>query len=229
MTALWLLSPQTPMFFQGQEFAASSPLYVFRRLFGQGSGSGRPGAAKFLSQFPAFATEEFRRAHPDPANRSTFERQQTRLGRSPRARSGVRLAQGFAHAATRGSRCSGGSVRIGSKRPPSERIASSCVISRGGGRRLGSAGDRQFRASSCSIRPRPSRSWRLPLRCRWELMWTSETVRYGGRSTPAVETPDGWNLPAETAVVLRAVGAAGCEDCEGSRPLGKGPDRWRKK
>ena len=29
MTALWLMMPQTPMFFQGQEFAASTPFFYF--------------------------------------------------------------------------------------------------------------------------------------------------------------------------------------------------------
>ena len=38
----------------------------------------------------------------------------------------------------------------------------------------------------------------------WELLWSSESVRYGGRSTPPVETDKGWKIPAEAAVVLAA-------------------------
>ncbi len=34
MTALWLLSPQTPLLFQGQEFAASSPFLFFADFTG---------------------------------------------------------------------------------------------------------------------------------------------------------------------------------------------------
>lgn len=38
----------------------------------------------------------------------------------------------------------------------------------------------------------------------WELLWSSESVHYGGRGTPPVETDKGWCIPAEAAVVLAA-------------------------
>src|SRR5262245_46773128 len=37
----------------------------------------------------------------------------------------------------------------------------------------------------------------------WETLWSSEDVRYGGFGTPALETLDGWRIPAQCAVALR--------------------------
>ena len=74
MTALWLLSPQTPMFFQGQEFSAASPFLYFADFAGKDAEAVAQGRAKFLSQFPSLNTEEARQALADPANPKTFER-----------------------------------------------------------------------------------------------------------------------------------------------------------
>jgi maltooligosyltrehalose trehalohydrolase len=41
--------------------------------------------------------------------------------------------------------------------------------------------------------------------CRWTTLWSSESLRYGGRGELEVETEDGWNVPAEAAVALQAV------------------------
>ncbi len=75
MTALLLLGPGTPMLFQGQEFAASSPFFFFAdhaeeklpRLV-------RQGRAKFLSQFPSAALPDAQAAIPDPGDPATLAR-----------------------------------------------------------------------------------------------------------------------------------------------------------
>lgn len=36
----------------------------------------------------------------------------------------------------------------------------------------------------------------------WSVMWSSNAPEYGGSGTAAIETNDGWDLPAETAAVL---------------------------
>ena len=58
LTALLLLGPGTPMLFQGQEFAASSPFYFFADCTGELARLTSQGRAAFLSQFPNLA-------HPD--------------------------------------------------------------------------------------------------------------------------------------------------------------------
>ncbi|HUG91704.1 MAG TPA: malto-oligosyltrehalose trehalohydrolase, partial [Planctomycetaceae bacterium] len=75
MSAVLLLGPQTPMLFQGQEFAASSPFFYFadprdeelaRMVY--------RGRKKFLSQFRSIAQPEVQAQLPDPADPQTFVR-----------------------------------------------------------------------------------------------------------------------------------------------------------
>ncbi len=62
MTALTLLAPGTPMLFQGQEFASSSPFYYFADHNDQLSAKINKGREVFLSQFPT----------PFPSHLTTF-------------------------------------------------------------------------------------------------------------------------------------------------------------
>jgi maltooligosyltrehalose trehalohydrolase len=73
MTALWLLSPQTPMIFQGQEFCASTPFFYFADFKGQDAQAVADGRTKFLAQFPSLDSDEARHALAEPANPATFE------------------------------------------------------------------------------------------------------------------------------------------------------------
>ena len=56
MTALLLLAPGTPMLFQGQEFAASSPFLFFADHHAELARLVRKGRAEFLAQFRSLAT-----------------------------------------------------------------------------------------------------------------------------------------------------------------------------
>jgi maltooligosyltrehalose trehalohydrolase len=58
MTALLLLGPQTPMLFQGQEFAASSPFLYFADHKPELAGAVAKGRREFLAQFPSIDTEK---------------------------------------------------------------------------------------------------------------------------------------------------------------------------
>jgi maltooligosyltrehalose trehalohydrolase len=73
MTALLLLGPQTPMLFQGQEFAASSPFNFFADHHPELAATVRRGRREFMSQFPSAATPEAQERLPDPADRAIFE------------------------------------------------------------------------------------------------------------------------------------------------------------
>jgi maltooligosyltrehalose trehalohydrolase len=72
MTALLLLAPATPLVFQGQEFAASTPFLFFADHAPELATLVRRGRADFLAQFPSIATREVRPGLPDPAARETF-------------------------------------------------------------------------------------------------------------------------------------------------------------
>lgn len=74
MTALLLLAPGTPMLFQGQEFATSSPFFYFADHEASLAPLVDKGRREFLAQFKSLATEAAQRAVPAPHDRATFER-----------------------------------------------------------------------------------------------------------------------------------------------------------
>ncbi len=90
MTALLLLGPATPMLFQGQEFAASSPFLFFADLPPELAKLVRAGRAELLAQFPSIAGPEAQAALADPAHRLTFER--SKLDLTERERHGAAYA-----------------------------------------------------------------------------------------------------------------------------------------
>jgi maltooligosyltrehalose trehalohydrolase len=203
MTALWLLSPQTPMIFQGQEFCASTPFLYFADFSHEDAQAVAMGRAKFLSQFPSLDTEEARHSLPDPASIDTFERSQ--LDWSEREKHSAWLAlhrdllklrrddpifarqrADLMEAAALGADCL--AVRYFDERGAanSDRLV---IVNFG----------RQLHYWPC---PQPLLA--PPAGRAWDLIWSSESVRYGGRGTPTVETDHGWQIAAESAVVLAA-------------------------
>ena len=44
--------------------------------------------------------------------------------------------------------------------------------------------------------------------CTWEVMWSSENLRYGGSGMPAIYSEENWRLPGRAAILLRPAGAA---------------------
>jgi maltooligosyltrehalose trehalohydrolase len=74
LTALFLLAPETPMLFMGQEFGASSPFMFFTDHDRDLAPKVYEGRKKFLSEFPSYATKEAQEAVPDPNDPTTFER-----------------------------------------------------------------------------------------------------------------------------------------------------------
>jgi maltooligosyltrehalose trehalohydrolase len=73
MTVLLLLAPQTPLLFQGQEFAASSPFQYFADHTGDLPELIRKGRLKEFCQFPSNSHPEMQAEMRDPSDRKTFE------------------------------------------------------------------------------------------------------------------------------------------------------------
>jgi maltooligosyltrehalose trehalohydrolase len=204
MTALWLLSPQTPMFFQGQEFAASSPFYYFADFSGKDANAVAQGRIEFLSQFPSLNTEEIRKALPDPANRCTFEsskvdwaeREQHRTIRELHTDLLKLRREDPVFRCQRADRIEGAA------------LSEDCLALRYSGDESENAGSERLVlvnfGRQLQYSPSPQPLLAPPVGCEWELLWTSEAVRYGGASTPVVESDDGWHIAAETAIVLQA-------------------------
>jgi maltooligosyltrehalose trehalohydrolase len=76
MTALWLLGPGTPMFFQGQEYGSESPFYYFADHSGELALAVSEGREKFMLQFANQDTPDMRSGLKDPEALETFEKSQ---------------------------------------------------------------------------------------------------------------------------------------------------------
>jgi maltooligosyltrehalose trehalohydrolase len=53
------------------------------------------------------------------------------------------------------------------------------------------------------LTPAPEPLLAPPSGCDWEILWTSESHRYGGPGAVEIATDEKWILPAESALVLR--------------------------
>ena len=202
MTAWWLLSPGTPMFFQGQEFAASTPFHYFCDQGDELSDRICRGRGEFLSQFASLATPEAQEALTDPCDPETFAR--SKLNWDDRVanaavlelhRDLIRLRrEDPVLAGRRPEDCSGAVL--------SDRaFAFRCFASDGGDRLiLANFGD------ELKYEPPTEPLLAAPAERRWRIVWSSEEVRYGGDGTPAPEdTEEGWRLLRRSVLVLVAV------------------------
>src|SRR5262249_13358335 len=72
MTAVWLLAPGTPMFFQGQEFGATNPFLYFADHVDELARAVQKGRFEFLTQFRSIAHPDLQPHLPDPGALETF-------------------------------------------------------------------------------------------------------------------------------------------------------------
>ena len=70
--AAYLLAPQIPMLFQGEEWAASTPFTFFCDVEGDLADAVRQGRRDEFSRFPDYADPQVREAIPDPVSEQTF-------------------------------------------------------------------------------------------------------------------------------------------------------------
>jgi maltooligosyltrehalose trehalohydrolase len=201
MTALWLLAPQTPMLFQGQEFRASSRFLYFADNTGEQASRVAEGRAKFLQQFPSIAATQAQNGLPNPADRSTFERCK------------LNLAERQAHRETYDLHVD--LLRLRHDDP----VFRECRADRLDGATLGpdalmvrffgdSRGDRLLLVNfgrDLNLSPVAQPLFAPQAGCTWRTLWSSCEPAYGGGGTPQLELKSGWHIPGEAAVVLQAV------------------------
>ena len=73
VAAIYLLAPQIPMLFMGEEWGASAPFLFFCDLGPELESSVRKGRRREFARFPAFKDPAIRETIPDPSAVSTFE------------------------------------------------------------------------------------------------------------------------------------------------------------
>jgi maltooligosyltrehalose trehalohydrolase len=200
MTALLLLGPGTPMLFQGQEFAASSPFLYFADLPAELAKRVRAGRAEVLAQFPSLAGAEAQAALPDPADRLTFERSKLDLGERERHAAAyalhvdlLRLRREDPVFRAQGSGGVDGAV-----------LGPEALVLRFFG--VGLKPDDRLLCLNLGrdlVFPAVAEPLLAPLEgMRWSPLWSSEAIRYGGTGTPELDPTDDWVLPGHAALVF---------------------------
>ncbi len=200
LTALLLLSPGRPMLFQGQEFASSSPFFYFADHKAELARLVHKGRKEFLAQFPRFTTPAMQERIPDPAENNTFE--QCKLNFSERQQHAAAYALHrdllrlrLEDAVFRSPRRAG--VDGALLNPHSFML-----------RFFGEDGDDRLLlinlGTDVLLAPTPEPLLAPDEGREWKVLWNSEDPRYGGDAAVAVEREDGWRLPGESTVVMKA-------------------------
>jgi maltooligosyltrehalose trehalohydrolase len=198
MTALVLLGPGTPMLFQGQEFAASSPFLFFADHEPDLGKLVQNGRLEFLAQFPGLALKEMQAIIADPRDEATFNRSKLDFTDRERNREIYSMHRDLLklrreHAAFR------------SQRP---RAADGAVLAHEAFviRFFAEESDDLLLVVNLgpdlALDPAPEPLLAPPEGKSWQILWSSEDPRYGGSGTPPLDTPDNWKIPGHAAVAL---------------------------
>jgi maltooligosyltrehalose trehalohydrolase len=204
MTAYWLLSPGTPMFFQGQEYGATTPFLYFADHEGDLAAAVQRGRAEFMRQFPSAASRDLAADLPDASSPETrrrcvlddgerqsesptwrLHRDLLRLRRSERALAGP---EHFVDGTV--LRTTAFALRFFAQDP---RVHGASLDDRLLVVNLG---------ARAMLRTLPHPLVAPPNEKGWSILWSSDEPAYGGAGTPALETRRGWRLPAHAAVLL---------------------------
>ena len=198
LAALMLLSPGTPLLFQGQEFAASAPFLFFADHEAELAELVREGRWQFLRQFESLAGTEYDVPPDDLCGREAFSR--SKLDFDDRQRHAetyalhrdlLRLRRDDAvFSAQRGDRLHGAV------------IAPEALVLR----LFGTAGDDRLlivnlgRDMLWEVMAEPLTA---PEQGRtWQLLWSSEDPRYGGAGTGLLDEKQ-WRIAGHAAIALR--------------------------
>ena len=196
MTALLLLGPWTPMIFQGAELGSTRPFLFFADHRRELARVVRAGRAKFLRQFPSIAAPALRDVLDDPSDPATFRR--CKLDRREARPELVALHRDLLELRRRDPviRAQGAGGLDGAVLGP-EALALRWFAPDGRDRLLLlNLGADLVRGSIAEPLVAP------PEGRRWEIAWSSEHPRYGGRGTPAPFDEGGARIAAHAAILL---------------------------
>ena len=200
MTALLLLGPWTPLLFQGEEFGASSPFMFFADI-GEASvrDAIRKGRAEWLAPFLSLSEEEAWKALPEPDDPRVFSRCKLDFSEREKNRDLYDLHIDLLKLRRKDSRfreqISGGVD--GAVLGPASFVLRYFSEEKDDRLLLVNFGKRQV------LQPASEPLLAPPLACKWEMLWTSESSRYGGAGAAPAVSPEQWVLSGESTVALR--------------------------
>jgi maltooligosyltrehalose trehalohydrolase len=199
MTALLLLGPCTPMLFQGQEFAASTPFLYFADHREELAKAVAAGRLEFLKQFPSINAPDAAEMVASPEKEETFLRCKLDFADRERHAGIYRMHRDLI--ALRKSQ-----PLIGEARPGAfdGAILGQNALAL---RYFGQAQDDRLLivnlGATIQFDPCPEPLLAPPSRLRWDVIWSSEDPHYGGAGTAPLESEQGhWRIPAQAAALL---------------------------
>lgn len=198
LTTLCLLMPQTPMLFQGQEFAATSPFLYFADHREELAKLVFEGRAKFVTQFPSLAAVDERVRIDDPADPETFIRCKLDWSERQKHKAALDLHRDLLRI-RREDR-----VLCAPRRRLDGIVLNEHALIL---RWFGDGGDDRLLVVNLGARlhaePLADPLVVAPNRKPWRMVFSTESVEYGGWGAPPLETTnDGWWIPAESAALL---------------------------
>jgi len=197
LTAVLLLGPATPMLFQGQEFAASSPFLFFADHNSELANLVRKGRAEFLDQWQSLHTRQLQ--FDDPCARATFEK--CKLDFSERKRHAPMFAL---HRDLLLLRKSEAVFSRQTRQFDGALLAPEAFVLR-----FFTDDFQQDRLLIINLGPQlfltpsPEPLLAPPYETAWQILWSTEDPKYGGNGTPPLDSNPNWIIPAHTATVLK--------------------------
>jgi maltooligosyltrehalose trehalohydrolase len=195
MTALTLLGPATPLLFQGQEFASSAPFLFFADHREELRAAIRDGRREFLSQFKTVADPDVAAALPSPVEETTFQRCKLDLNER-----GMHAAASALHRDLLRIRSTHTVITDHLRVDGAVLTTAALVI-----RYFGTAEHLLLILNlgpDLDLSPAPEPLLAPPGIDGWSVIWSSESMAYGGSGTPPLWRDSEWRLPGETAVLL---------------------------
>lgn len=196
LTALTLLAPQTPMLFQGQEFAASTPFLYFADHQPELAALVRKGRHQFLRQFPSTDNPEAAAQLADPASRATFAACILDLEERTKHRAAYQLHRDLLRL-RRDDRTIANPARFDGAVLNDRALVLRYFSATGDDRLLLVNLGPDLHFTPCPeplLAPIASAGWRV--------LWTTEDVAYGGHAIAPPDTDAGWLIPGPAAVLL---------------------------
>ncbi len=197
ITALLLLAPNTPMLFQGQEFASSSPFLYFADHNPELKALVKKGRFEFLAQFMNLATKDMHDLLDSPDNPATFEK--SKLDFAERSKNKKLYDMHRDLIKLRKSDPTFSLQRAGA-------VDGAVLTHNAFALRYFNDGHHRLLLVNLGrdvrLDPAPEPLLAPPDRGGWEILWSSEDPKYGGSGAAPPDTDQGWRIPGQTALVL---------------------------
>ncbi|MDQ2711090.1 MAG: malto-oligosyltrehalose trehalohydrolase [Acidobacteriota bacterium] len=199
MTALTLLGPGTPMLFQGQEFAASSPFLFFADHKPDLAKLIRKGRAEFLEQWRSLRLPDIKKCFKDPCSEDTFLSSKLDFSEVEKHSEIYALHQDLLRLRREDPILS----RQGEYGIDGAVLSDSAFVLRYFSPEFES--DRLLVVNlgiDLELNPAPEPLLAPPADTGWKSLWSSDDARYGGSGTAPLDSKENWRIPGQATVVL---------------------------